>query len=99
MKRSIMLSGLIMSFFSAKAQLKDFNAYPIYDGKDLGLSYSSKRYSFRIWSPPADNAQLLIFKDGLAANATQIVQMKKSAGGTWTAVLPGDHKGKFYAFR
>ena len=25
--------------------------------------------------------------------------MKKNADGTWTAILPGDQKGKFYAFR
>ena len=99
MKRSIMLAGLVISFFSARTQTKDYNSYPVYDGTDLGLTYSAKRSSFRIWSPPADNAQLLIYKNGLTDTASQIIQMKKSTGGTWTAVLPGDHKGKFYAFR
>ncbi|MFI5128944.1 MAG: type I pullulanase [Chitinophagales bacterium] len=99
MKGSIMLAAYLTSFFSAKAQIKDYNSYPVYNGNDLGLTYSAKKSSFRIWSPPADNAQLLIYKDGVTETTSQIIQMKKDIAGTWTAVLTGDHKGKFYAFR
>src|SRR5258706_2414362 len=99
MKWSIMVAGLLISFFSASSQTKNYDSYPVYNGSDLGLSYSVKKSSFRIWSPPADNAQLLIYKDGVTDTASQIIQMKKSVVGTWTAVLPGDQKGKLYAFR
>ncbi|HET6994450.1 MAG TPA: type I pullulanase [Chitinophagaceae bacterium] len=98
MKRLTMAVALIISF-TARAQIVDYNTYPVYTGNDLGLIYSSRQSAFRIWSPPADNAQLLIYKDGLADTALQVIQMKKSVNGTWTAVLPGDQKGKFYAFR
>ena len=99
MKRSILLTGLVISFITARTQTKDYSSYPVYNGNDLGLSYSPRKSSFRIWSPPADNAQLLMYDDGLTETPTQIIQMKKSIGGTWTAALAGDHKGKFYAFR
>ena len=33
------------------------------------------------------------------AQPLQTINMKKAEAGTWTAVLPGDHKGKFYTFR
>ncbi|MBC7946578.1 MAG: type I pullulanase [Chitinophagaceae bacterium] len=94
-----MLAAYLISFFSSKTQQVDYNSYPAYKGTDLGLTYSMARSSFRIWSPPADNAQLLIYRKGLGDSASQIVQMKKSSQGTWTAELRGDHKGKFYAFR
>ena len=99
MKGSMMLAGLVISFFSARTQTRDYNSYPVYSGSSLGLTYSAKQSSFRIWSPPADNAQLLIYKNGLTDTPSQIIQMKKSEAGTWTALLAGDHNGKFYAFR
>jgi pullulanase len=99
MKKIIMLASLIIPFFSAKTQIKDYNSYPVYTGSDLGLTWSARQSAFRIWSPPADNAQLLLFEDGLSETPSQIVQLKKSMAGTWTVVMPGDHKGKFYAFR
>jgi pullulanase len=98
MKKLTMAVALITSF-SGQAQSIDYNAYPVYTGTDLGLVYSSRQSAFRIWSPPADTAQLLIYKDGLTDTASQVIQMKKNANGTWTAILPGDQKGKFYAFR
>ncbi|MEI9809110.1 MAG: hypothetical protein WDO16_15305 [Bacteroidota bacterium] len=64
MKKTVMLAATIISFFSAKAQTKDYAAYPVYTGTDLGLTYSARQSAFRIWSPPADNAQLLIYKTG-----------------------------------
>ncbi len=99
MKKFTMVAGLIIAFFSARTQVKDYNSYPVYTGADLGLTYSANRSAFRIWSPPADNAQLLLYIDGITDTASQIVQMKKSVNGTWTASLPGDQKGVFYAFR
>jgi pullulanase len=99
MKRTIMLAAFILSLVSARTQTRDYNSYPAYTGTDLGLTYSPAKSAFRIWSPPADNAQLLISKDGLGESNTQIIQMKKSTAGTWTVELTGDHKGKFYGFR
>ncbi|HEY6505622.1 MAG TPA: type I pullulanase [Chitinophagaceae bacterium] len=99
MKKTFMLAVYTISLLSASAQTKKYNAYPVYTGTDLGLVYSAGQSAFRIWSPPATNAQLLIYKTGTDNTAAQIIQMKKSTGGTWTAVLPGNQKGKFYAFR
>ena len=61
MKKLTMAVALITSF-CGQAQLIDYNAYPVYAGSDLGLVYSSRQSAFRLWSPPADNAQLLIYK-------------------------------------
>jgi len=94
-----MLAGLVISFLTARTQTKDFSSYPVYTGTDLGLSYTPRQSSFRIWSPPADNAQLLIYKDGLIDTPSRIIQMKKSVAGTWTTTLPGDQRGTLYAFR
>lgn len=99
MTKQIMATILAINFLSARSQTIDYNSYPVYTGTDLGLSYSTQASIFRIWSPPADNAQLLLYKNGSTDSAMQVIQMKKSINGTWTANLPGDQKGKFYAFR
>ena len=99
MKKQIMAATLTLAFLSVRPQTIDYNSYPVYTGNDLGLVYSASQSTFRIWSPPADNAQLLLYKNGLTETASQVVQMKKSVNGTWIATLKGDQKGKFYAFR
>jgi pullulanase len=100
MNKGLLIIVLITLQMKARAQTDTaYNKYPVYNGTDLGLTYSSRQSSFRIWSPPATNAQLLIYADGVADKPSNTIPMKKSTGGTWVAVLPGDQKGKFYAFR
>jgi pullulanase len=63
------------------------------------LNYTSKQSVFRIWSPKADKAQLIFYKDGVGGSPLEIFEMKKSEEGTWLVSLTGDHQGKFYVFR
>jgi pullulanase len=99
MKKAIMLTALVISFLPGRSQRTDYTSYPVYTGTDLGLTYSPRQSAFRIWSPPADNARLLIYKNGLADTASRAIPMLKSKEGTWMVVLPGDLKGKFYSFQ
>lgn len=89
----------MMSAMSAAAQSPHYSQYPVYAGSDLGLRYTSAAAAFRIWSPPADSAELVIYAQGTGGTATRRVAMQRAESGTWTARLEGDHRGKFYAFR
>src|ERR1700759_5181150 len=99
MKQLIMLATLFLSATVLQAQKIDYNSYPVYTGNDLGLTYTIKQSSFRIWSPPASKAELLLYKKGMGDSAYQAIAMRKSEEGTWVASISGDQKGKFYAFR
>jgi pullulanase len=99
MRILLMLATYILPSFTLLAQTIDYNTYPVYEGNDLGLTYTPTNSKFRIWSPPADNAQLLIYSTGTYGEPDSIIQMQKSDGGTWVANLPGDNNEKFYAFR
>ncbi|MAT55839.1 MAG: type I pullulanase [Saprospirales bacterium] len=76
-----------------------FNAYPVYTGDDLGLTYSKKKSVFKIWSPPAMAARLLIYEKGVGGKPLMVKDMKRKKGGVWVAKIKGDLEGRFYTFQ
>lgn len=95
------LCGLLFFFlvFSCNAQRNDFDKYPVYNGTDLGLTYTSSESKFRIWAPTAEKAQLLFYNEGDKGIQTGFEDMQKSTAGTWLKIMKGDLLGKFYTFR
>ena len=57
--------------------------------------YTPEKTVFRIWSPKADEAEVLLLDD----SGIQTGTMKKGRGSIWKAEFKGDHKGAGYAFR
>jgi pullulanase len=98
MKKYYLLIILIASMQGIKAQFSE-NAYPVYTGTNLGLTYSKASADFKIWSPPAEAAELLLYKEGNGGEAFKTIALKKGANGIWSTGLKGDWKGNFYAFR
>lgn len=98
MKRLIGLLFLAMMFF-AKSQTNDFEKYPVYNGADLGLTYSSNESKFRIWAPTAERAELIFYDAGEKGTAIDRIAMQKSSEGTWIKKIKGDLLGKFYTVR
>jgi pullulanase len=78
-----------------------FNAahYPEYKGNDLGLTYSPSVSHFRIWSPTASQAELVLYGSSLGQDKKASIAMAKGENGTWTASVPGNLKGVYYVFR
>lgn len=72
--------------------------YPVYKGKDLGLTYSKQSSAFKIWSPVASDAKLFLYKEGDGGDAFKTVPLSKDSNGIWLAKLPGDWKGVYYTF-
>jgi len=89
----------LFTMFQTMAQPAKPDLYPVYNGNDLGLSYSSSSSSFRIWSPTAETVELLFYKDGEESPAFRTINMEKSKEGTWFAQVSEDLKGVFYCFR
>jgi len=75
-----------------------YDQYPVYNGQ-LGLTYTKTNASFRIWSPPAEEVQLLLYKNGDGGLPFKIIHLTKGINGTWHTTVNGDWKGTFYAFR
>ena len=98
MKKFLLLVFSIYFFSNTDAQI-NYNDYPIYKGKDLGLIYTKTFSRFRIWSPVAEEAQLLFYKKGDSGIAFKTINLDKSENGTWYKKVSGNFKGMFYTFR
>lgn len=53
---------------------------------------------FKIWSPVAEKAQLLLYKEGAGGKSYKQVNMQKDRGGSWVTTVNGNLTGMFYAF-
>ena len=95
------LTLLSLAFFTMHTSFsqKDYSKYPAYKGGDLGLTYSKIQSVFKIWSPPAEAAELLFYKEGVGGEAIKKVKLVKGEKGIWSTKLAGNYKGKFYTFR
>ena len=98
MRKFFMMIGLTIPFIT-QSQESSFVSYPEYKGNDLGLIYTPGQSQFRIWAPTASKTQILLYNEGTGGVVLETIDMQKDEAGTWTAVLKGDRKGKFYVFR
>jgi pullulanase len=76
-----------------------FDQYPTYNGQNLGVSYSRKSTTWKVWSPPADEMSLRIYKDGHTSSLIETVQMVKDKYGVWVAEVIGDQANKYYTYQ
>jgi len=95
----ITLLVLILMSACGKPVYNSYDEYPVYEGKDLELTYTPQASTFRVWSPNADQVKLLLYNDGIDSAVYQVENMNRSEKGTWKLKLDGDLKGKFYTFQ
>lgn len=98
MKKIFMLLGFLACISTTRSQSLNFLSYPVYNGNDLGMTYSPQQTKFRIWAPTAMQALVRIYPYGDVGNVMEFFPMKKDKDGTWVFTWKGDHKGAFYAF-
>jgi pullulanase len=81
------------------SQFLSIEKYPPYSGSDLGLTYTPASSTFRIWSPVAEKAELILYKSSLGKDRIETIQLERSVSGTWMKKVNKDLKGIYYVFR
>ncbi len=96
----VLFTGVTLTL-SAARQADDaaYLSWPSYAGEDLELSVSETGTHFRLWSPEAQAAEVLIYDTGRNTPAVDTLEMKKAEQGTWTASVNKQLYGKYYTFR
>jgi len=98
LQQNVFLFFLLINVTNLVAQ--DHTAkYSVYKGNDLGLTYTPKQSTFKIWSPTAVAARINFYKTDLGGVSDRTVQMEKAANGVWTITIPQNVKDQYYTFQ
>lgn len=73
--------------------------YPVYRGNDLGLTYSPRASTFKIWAPTAVAAKINFYQTDLGGVLDQTANMQKAANGVWQLTIPQNLKDRYYTFQ
>jgi pullulanase len=76
-----------------------YKKFPVYNGNDLGIKYSKSATVLKIWSPPAREMRLKLYKTSLGNDMILQVNCRKDVSGVWKAALKGDRKNCYYTFQ
>lgn len=79
-------------------QVVNVDSYPIYDGLDLGMSYNKNSTTFKIWSPFAEQAEIIFYKSSLGNDKIDSIELDRGANGTWEKTFNRDLKNIYYVF-
>ncbi len=80
-------------------QYASFDDYPVYEGTDLGLTYTPQQSTFKLWAPPAAKAVLRLYEKGVGGKATEVIGLKRRENGLWAVEVKKDLIGKYYTFQ
>ena len=77
----------------------EYLTWPTYDGDDLELTVDATGTHWRLWSPKAQQARVILYDTGRNTAATDTLAMTADTRGTWVASVPRQLYGKFYTFQ
>ena len=77
----------------------NYSDYPVYEGNDLGVTYSKEKTILKLWSPMAQAVKLKIYKTSSGNDLVEEHDGKKQDQGVWIIELSGDYKDKYYTFQ
>lgn len=72
---------------------------PTYSGSDLELTVNANGTHWRLWSPEAEAARVLLYNTDRNTPPFNTLEMTKSDNGTWTASVAEQLYGRFYTFQ
>lgn len=96
--QNLLLFFLLLIATFAFAQDPTAN-YPIYNGNDLGLTYTPKASTFKIWAPTAVAARINFYKTDLGGVSDRTANMQKAANGVWEITIEHNIKNQYYTFQ
>lgn len=96
-----------MSDFNQLKEL-EHTIYPIYEGYDLGLTYTPAGSKFKVWAPTTQQVHIALYNDAGVYDQEGNVQehgggqeflMSRDDQGVWSIELEGDWNKYYYMYR
>ncbi|MGM0445384.1 MAG: type I pullulanase [Bacillota bacterium] len=70
----------------------------IYNGDDLGVTYTKEKTKIKLWSPTANNVKIEIYNYYKSSEPIEEFEMIRGLNGVWSIELEGNYAGKYYLF-
>ena len=93
--KSIVLMGLAifaMSCTPEKRAYKSFDEYPVPSAPINEMVYTPSQTTFTLWSPTAEQVELMLFDSGDEGSAYQSVTLEPKEDGLWSASVNANYK-------
>ena len=74
----------------------DFDNIPVYEGLDLGITWTGEKTFIRIWAPTAQRVFFRIYRDGQGGEPVREFPLLPDEQGTWIYEIREDLDGWFY---
>ncbi|MEM1119794.1 MAG: type I pullulanase [Bacteroidota bacterium] len=78
---------------------ESFADYPVYEGTDLGLTFTPQASTFRLYAPPAAKAILRFYEKGVGGEAVEEISMRRGEDGVWAVTVAKNLEGQYYTFQ
>ncbi len=102
MKNILICLSLAIMAISCKKEVPEYNSYAEYPATtDINLwpEYSPSSTTFKLWSPAAEEVNLLFYDKGDGGEATSTMSLESDADGLWQTSIKGDLHGQYYTFQ
>ncbi|MEL6657197.1 MAG: type I pullulanase [Bacteroidota bacterium] len=76
-----------------------YDDYPVYNGTDLGLTFSLSQSTFKVWAPAAEALQMHLYEKGIGGDPLQTIALDRGEQGVWETTVQGNIEGRYYAFQ
>ncbi|MBT2680741.1 type I pullulanase [Bacillus sp. ISL-35] len=80
----------------AVIRTEEFDRLFFYEGKDLGVSYTPERSTFKLWAPTAGKIRLKLFRED--QHNPEFINMKRTGKGVWSISVDRDLELYRYSF-
>lgn len=81
-------------------QYDSFDLYPVYLKDDLGMNYSDKETTIKLWSPNVQEAKINLYKQGNGGTAFAEKSLDYDPKtGVWQIVLEGNYHNTYYTLQ
>ena len=99
MKKILLLLFAMMTLQACQNEMKKPTSiadYPVYEGNDLGLTYSTTASIVKVYSPAVDSMRIHLYEKGHEGAPIDTRLMTYGKQGVWTIELEGDWLNKYY---
>ena len=79
---------------------KRFDREFVYQGDDLGCTWTREKTTFKVWAPTAEGVMVALYRTGDIDRFDRLgtVELVRQDQGVWSGTFPGDHSGMYYTY-